>query len=366
MWTAPRPRAPSPLSRRWLWVVGACACALLLLAAALWPGAAAPSRPPLATASADAARGTGVAAADATIARITKTSSVPFQIVTEVSDAAHVSAIIRQSGGYAPVESAVVSAVLRRSCRAGPTGAPPPLVLDVGANLGYFALMAAAHGCRVVAYEPSVRLCGMLAASAALNGVSHLLTVVNAGVGSAPGMLRYAQDAADPSMARVLPDDEASAHLPRVPVVTLADELAGKPYAAGDVLLIKMDTEGFEPHALRGLAPACGNRAIENVVIEVKQAVEADTLAVLFECLDASAGYAGVAPVARGMWFREWYSPAEINAFHAGAGSVSGPSAYGTPTPHGYVPRLVSPWKHRVEDVWYSLRGAGWEAAEPG
>ncbi len=33
-------------------------------------------------------------------------------------------------------------------------GGARALVLDVGANFGYFALMAAMYGCRVIAWEP--------------------------------------------------------------------------------------------------------------------------------------------------------------------------------------------------------------------
>lgn len=45
-----------------------------------------------------------------------------------------------------------------------------PLVVDVGANLGYFTNYAASFGCRVKAFEPIPVLNRHIAYSAALNG----------------------------------------------------------------------------------------------------------------------------------------------------------------------------------------------------
>lgn len=44
--------------------------------------------------------------------------------------------------------------VLREACGKAGAGGQPPLVLDVGANFGYYSLFAAAMGCRVMAWEP--------------------------------------------------------------------------------------------------------------------------------------------------------------------------------------------------------------------
>jgi len=51
------------------------------------------------------------------------------------------------------------------------------LVLDGGANFGYYALLAAKHGCRVVAWEPVPAFRAFLRAAAALNNLSHMLHV---------------------------------------------------------------------------------------------------------------------------------------------------------------------------------------------
>ena len=275
--------------------------------------------------------------------RITATTAVPFDIIVRTASTANsVSDIMRAARGYAPVESAVVEAVLRRACRAT---TPPPLVLDVGANLGYFTLLAAAHGCRVRAYEPSPGMADGVRASVALNGFGALVTVVNAGVGAVAGSLRFSAHA-DPALSRVVADDATTAHLPRLPVVALADEIDE------DILLVKMDTEGYEPVALAGLLPACAAHRIGHLVIEIKPATAELTLERVWACLDASAVHAGLPPPSRGAWFHERYDPALIAAF-AEAGLTAA-------TPHGYLARLQSPHVHNTEDAWFALADPVW------
>ena len=56
----------------------------------------------------------------------------------------------------------------------------PPLVLDIGANHGLYALYAAVLGASVVAVEPQKSLCRLINQAAALNGISHRLRLFNA------------------------------------------------------------------------------------------------------------------------------------------------------------------------------------------
>ena len=294
--------------------------------------------PPPAAAAAEDAHGR--------VVRISTTSTIPFDIIVRTAFSSNtVSDLMRASSGYAPVESALVSAILRRRCGAS---SPPPLVLDVGANLGYFSLLAAAHGCRVRAFEPSPGLAEIVRASVALNGFGELVTVVNAGVGAAPGTMRFAA-AADPSISRVVADEPATAHLPLLPIVALADEIDE------DVLLVKMDTEGFEPYALQGLLPACAAHRIEHIVVEIKQGGADLAIERLWACIDASAKHAGLAPPSRGAWFHEHYFPELIRAF-AAVGLTDA-------TRHGYLERLQSPYaiESQPEEAWFSLVDPVWE-----
>jgi FkbM family methyltransferase len=58
----------------------------------------------------------------------------------------------------------------------------PPLVIDVGAHIGWFSLLAASYGCRVVAFEPQPHAHAFLNASIAVNGFQDRIRLVRAAV----------------------------------------------------------------------------------------------------------------------------------------------------------------------------------------
>ena len=61
------------------------------------------------------------------------------------------------------------------------------LMLDVGSNFGYYALLAAKMGCRVLAWEPVPVFRAFIELAAQLNNVSHLIHVRHAVVSDTAG-----------------------------------------------------------------------------------------------------------------------------------------------------------------------------------
>lgn len=118
---------------------------------------------------------------------------------------------------------------------------PGAVVLDVGANTGYYALLAAARGAKVHAFEIQPAIIRILRRNIERNRLD--VTVVEAGAFSAPGEATI-EDRGDPGSARV--------HLGgtgfRVPLVTLDAYAAG--FERVDVILI--DTEGADFEVLKG------------------------------------------------------------------------------------------------------------------
>lgn len=123
---------------------------------------------------------------------------------------------------------------------------PGARVLDLGAHLGSFALVAAARGCHVVAVEACPRNAELLRASAARNGFAQL-QVVHAAVSDHGGTLEFC--AAGPFGLVHVP----AVHAPRTTVraVTVDDLLAEVGWPRVD--LLKMDVEGSEVAAVRGM-----------------------------------------------------------------------------------------------------------------
>jgi FkbM family methyltransferase len=119
-------------------------------------------------------------------------------------------------------------------------------VLDLGAHLGTFALPCAAAGCDVLAVEASPRNAALLRASAESNGFERL-RVRWAAAAAAPGVVLFR--VAGP-YGLVAANDPAGIH---VPAISAASELQALGWSSVD--FVKLDVEGSEVAALRGLAP---------------------------------------------------------------------------------------------------------------
>lgn len=133
---------------------------------------------------------------------------------------------------------------------------PGMVVIDVGANLGYFSVLLAdlvGPDGRVVAVEPNPRMAQLTERNLALNGFWHTARVERIAVGATSGeALAFRFVASDPKNGRVvkaggvLPDDGDTAEI-AVTGMRLDD------LVAGPVDFIKIDVEGAEEQAWGGL-----------------------------------------------------------------------------------------------------------------
>ncbi|CAN5699515.1 hypothetical protein BH18ACT17_BH18ACT17_11830 [soil metagenome] len=114
---------------------------------------------------------------------------------------------------------------------------PDELFIDVGANVGTYALWAAHLGCRVVAIEPDAETCRLLVENVALNPGARIAvrrTALTDHIGS----------------VRMTTGLDSMNHLgdgPEVPATTL-DAVIGDQDVAG----VKIDVEGFEELVMVG------------------------------------------------------------------------------------------------------------------
>ena len=123
---------------------------------------------------------------------------------------------------------------------------PGHVVFDVGANVGFYTLLASelvGRSGRVVAFEPVERNLRFLRTHLALNRVRNV-TVIAAALWDRPGLAAF-DTGPDTSQGRVT---EKGAETVRT--VTLDDLWRSGEIPAPDV--VKMDIEGAELHALRG------------------------------------------------------------------------------------------------------------------
>ena len=144
--------------------------------------------------------------------------------------------------------------VWRRYFREVPRGS---IFVDVGANVGFYSLIAAESGMSVIAIEPGEEQANLLTANAMIN--NYYLTVVRAAA-TASG--------SDVHLATGL---DSKAHVTEpgaVPSVRVAgvrlDDLIGDRAIAG----LKIDVEGFEDEALQGMSVCLSEHRVGLMQIE--------------------------------------------------------------------------------------------------
>ncbi|MBB5695236.1 FkbM family methyltransferase [Muricoccus pecuniae] len=149
-------------------------------------------------------------------------------------------AMFESGGRLEPGTVAVIQAILREG----------DVVLDVGANIGLTVLPAARRvgtSGRVIAVEAGSRVAGLLGRSLALNGVAERVSLHHAAAGEAPGraVLNIGMTSGHSSLLG-LPGSEGVEEVEVKPL----DELVEP---GTRIRLAKIDVEGYEPQAWRGM-----------------------------------------------------------------------------------------------------------------
>jgi len=156
----------------------------------------------------------------------------------------HVSRRLREEGIWEPFETALFQAILE----------PGGTCVDVGANIGYFSVLAAAlvgDAGRVFAFEPDPANCALLRHNANLNGHRERIEIVEGALAAADGRARLFLSPDNLGDHQLYAGDEARDSVD----VTL---LHGSTYLADrlDRLdLLKIDTQGTEHAVVAGLMP---------------------------------------------------------------------------------------------------------------
>ena len=137
--------------------------------------------------------------------------------------------------------------------------------VDVGANWGYFTLLAAhqvGSGGRVVSLEPDPRLFPVLAGNIAMNHLSQAIAL-RVAAGSEPGWLTLAgfdEATGNFGLSRVVGSNHENGPLFRVAARPLDAILQETGLETVD--LLKMDIEGAEGLAFQGLEQSLAQRRV--------------------------------------------------------------------------------------------------------
>ena len=179
-----------------------------------------------------------------------------------------------------------------------------PRVVDVGGNIGFFSLLAAAHGKVIVdTFEPNLANAFRMCQSVQLNGwvnefdssatISHKSSRVNChayGVGKELGSL-FLAESWNPGQGKL---SDTAKKGKEIPVITLDAfaESRGWFDSRPDIAILKVDVEGYEINVFQGGRRLLNSGMIRNIFMEVS-ARNQEEIRESSACLGliASAGY---------------------------------------------------------------------------
>lgn len=144
---------------------------------------------------------------------------------------------------------------------------PESLVIDAGANIGYFTLWAAVMGHRVVSLEPMDFNLRYLLTSINKNDLTDKVTIYQNAVSNAGGKL--VPDVADKLNKGNIGLKEGSAR--GMYGMDYVDALKLDDIVDEEVLLLRIDAGGYEFKALDGARKLICNNIVRNIVIEFQK-----------------------------------------------------------------------------------------------
>ncbi len=174
---------------------------------------------------------------------------------------------------YEPITTAQLTGRLR----------PGQLFVDIGANHGYFTLLAAAlvgPSGRVAAFEPNPRVFEQLRTHVRLNGFADRVRLERCALGDQPAAavpLYVSQVASNSGLSSLTPNAAAlSCHdLSETATVPVTVETFDGWIAASRLLdrreaidLVKIDVEGAESHVIAGMARTLATGRIRALIVE--------------------------------------------------------------------------------------------------
>eukprot|EP00276_Gloeochaete_wittrockiana_P011396 CAMPEP_0184650208 /NCGR_PEP_ID=MMETSP0308-20130426/7735_1 /TAXON_ID=38269 /ORGANISM="Gloeochaete witrockiana, Strain SAG 46.84" /LENGTH=332 /DNA_ID=CAMNT_0027083581 /DNA_START=93 /DNA_END=1088 /DNA_ORIENTATION=- len=175
---------------------------------------------------------------------------------------------------FAPKETTIFRLLLERECgEARRTGKRPPLVVDIGANMGYFTFYALALGCRVVSFEPQAVCHMFMQATAAINSIAltnqnDRFKLYKAVASNVTGF--FTLTVRGNSFGNTMVDQNFDEEVEdSVPALRLDDviQLEGD----DEIFLIKIDTEGHECAVFPSMMKLFRSGKIRVIVAEIKR-----------------------------------------------------------------------------------------------
>lgn len=147
----------------------------------------------------------------------------------------YISEEIAANGMWEPLETNIILRLLQ----------PGELLVDCGANIGWYSLMAAANGAHELAFEPEPGNLALLRANIDANGLTDLVEINGVALGRGAGHSSL-------QLSSFNQGDHRVSARPVGPTVAIDIEVLDDRLSGRTATVIKLDTQGSEVAILRG------------------------------------------------------------------------------------------------------------------
>lgn len=138
---------------------------------------------------------------------------------------------------------------------------PDSIVLDIGASLGLYSIIAAKKASKVLSVEPDTEVISKLTQNLVINETKNVICLPIA-IGSADGVVVLHTSGANSNSPTILNDVVSHSHNISVPMER-ADTLVHRLLKSGDIShlpdIVKIDVEGYEIEVLKGMSGLLSN-----------------------------------------------------------------------------------------------------------
>jgi FkbM family methyltransferase len=188
------------------------------------------------------------------------------------------------------------------------------VVLDVGANIGYFSLMAASLGCKVISIEPMSRNVAKLISSIKKNKMQEYITVYqNVAAPISKGMVFLTEThQQNQGNGKITVKDLSKTQIYDSYGIDYVYNIALSDVVDSDVYFMKIDVEGFETFVLDGCYKLLCKNKIPFITMEVSEDTKRNLMCSIMKMLQTmqALGYvvSDVTPHAIPLNIKELYS----------------------------------------------------------
>ena len=139
---------------------------------------------------------------------------------------------------------------------------PEDLFVDIGANVGSYTVLAAAHiGSKSISFEPVPHTFNHLVRNIAVNDINSRAQVFNMALGAQKGKIAFTSDLDTANHVAILGD--------RATIQVTVDTLDAILRQEERTMLIKIDVEGFETEVMNGAGNTLMNKDVQAIIIEL-------------------------------------------------------------------------------------------------